>query len=99
MQNKSHINALKNLIGYNIPIYSIVVFSNNCKLKGIRASDPMTEVISFGYLKPITKHFFNQRPNSLTQENLIAIYNKLYPYTQVSEEIKKKHINDIQNKK
>lgn len=99
MQNKSHIKALKNLIGNNIPIYSIIVFSNNCKLKNIRASDPMTEVISFGYLKPIMNYFSKQRPNSLTQENLISIYNKLYPYTQVSEEVKRKHINNIQNKK
>ena len=99
MQNKSHINALKFIIGNNIPIYSIIVFSNNCRLKIIRASDPMTDILSFGYLKPIIHYFSKQKPNSLTQETLISIYNKLYPYTQVSEEVKRRHVEDIQTKK
>lgn len=98
IQNKSHINALKKLIGNNLPVYSVIVFSNNCRLKNIRASDPMTKVISFGYLKTIVTHLLNQRPNSLTQETLISIYNKLYPYTQVPEEVKKKHVENIRNK-
>lgn len=98
-QNKSHIKALKNLIGSNIPIYSVIVFSNHCRLKNIHASDPMTEIISLNYLKPVFTHLLNQTPNSLTQETLISIYNKLYPYTQVSEEVKRKHAEDVQAKK
>lgn len=99
MQNKSHIKTLKSLIGDTFPIYSVIVFSSDCKLKNINASDPMTEIVTFVYLKSIVNHFLNQRPNSLTQENLISIYNKLYPYTQVPEEVKRKHAEDVQAKK
>lgn len=99
MQNESHIKTLKNLIGDTFLIYSVIVFSDNCKLKNITASNPMTEVVCFGYLYSIVKHLSNQQPNSLTQETLIYIYNKLYPYTQVPEEVKRKHAEDIQAKK
>ena len=99
MQNKSHIKVLKNFIGNDIPIYSIIVFSNDCKLKNITASDPMTEIIRLEYLTSTTMHLLNLQPNSLTQETVISIYNKLYPYTQVPEEVKRKHAEDVQAKK
>lgn len=99
MQNKSHIKSLKKLIGDTYPIYSIVVFSYNCKLKNISASDPMTKIVSINDLNSAVTYLLNQRPNSLTQDTLISIYNQLYPYTQVSEEVKRKHAEDIQAKK
>lgn len=98
MQNKSHIKVLKNFIGADIPIYSVIVFSNDCKLENITASDPMTEIIRLQYLTATTMHLLNLQPNSLTQDMLISIYNKLYPYTQVPEEVKRKHAEDIQAK-
>ena len=99
IQNKSHIKALKYLIGNTFPIYSVIVFSDYCELKNITASDPMTEIVCFGSLNSIVKHLLNQQPNSLTQDTLISIYNKLYPYTQVPEEVKRKHAEDVQAKK
>lgn len=99
IQNKSHIKILKNFIGTNIPIYSVIVFSNDCKLENVTASDPMTEIIRLQNLTTTTTHLLNLQPNSLTQDMLISIYNKLYPYTQVPEEVKRKHIEDIQAKK
>lgn len=99
IQNKIHIRALKNLIGTNIPIYSVIVFSNDCKLKNINAPDIMTEIIRLENLTSTTMHLLSLQPNSITQETLLSIYNKLYPYTQVPEEVRRKHIEDIQAKK
>lgn len=99
MQNKIHINALKKLIGDALPIYSVIVFSNDCTLQNINASDQMTEIVTFGYLNSIINNLLNKNPNSLTQEDVTSIYNKLYPYTQVPEEVRRKHAKYIQAKK
>lgn len=59
----------------------------------------MTEIVTFDYLKSIVTHLLNQQPNSLTQDIIISIYNKLYPYTQVPEEVKQKHAENVQTQK
>ncbi len=34
----------------------------------------------------------------MSQETLISIYDKLYPYSQVNEDVKVQHIQNINNK-
>ena len=52
-QNNTHIRYLKKLIGSNIPIYSIIVFSDKCTLKDIKAGSENVYIIQCGELKSI----------------------------------------------
>ncbi len=97
-QNKTHISYLKKIIGESFPIYSVVVFSNECTLKSIEVTDPVTKVIYLGRVLNAVQSFSEKTPNSMSQETLISIYDKLYPYSQVNEDVKVQHIQNINNK-
>jgi hypothetical protein len=94
-QNQTHIKALKEQILEDIPIYSIIVFSERCELKEIKADIPNTYIIKRNdILQTITKILFENR-RKLSETEIENLYNNLYPYTKVSEDIKQKHIDDI----
>lgn len=97
-QNKTHIKYLKKIIGDSLPIYSIIVFSNECTLKSIEVFDPETKVTYLGRVINTVRSLSAKTPNSISQVNLIGLYDKLYPYTQVSEDVKIQHIENINNK-
>jgi len=96
MQNASHIKHLKKLVGQNIPIRSIIVFSDRCKLKNIKTKSDGNSVINRYNLKPAVMQICNHtQTDLLTETEIYDIYNKLYPYTQVSYEEKVQHIYKI----
>lgn len=97
-QNKTHIKYLKKIIGDNLPIYSIIVFSNECTLKNIEVFDPETKVTYLGRIINTVQSLSAKTLNPISQVNLIEIYDKLYPYTQVSKNVKMQHIENINNK-
>ena len=99
-QNQGHIEALKNMgvIGNNIPIYSIIAFSERCVLKKIQTgSYPNTYVINRNQVNSVIKH--NIPEFGLKQQAIDNLYKSLYPYTLVSDEEKARHINQIKNLK
>ncbi len=93
-----HIKYLKKIIGDNLPIYSIIIFSNECTLKNIEVADPETKVIYLGRAIRTVSDLSAKTPNTLSQKKLISIYDKLYPYTQVSESLKQEHIKNVNEK-
>lgn len=94
-QNKAHIDALKNtgIIGENIPIYSIIAFSDRCVLKKISVCSQNTFVINRSQTKKIIKQ--NVQPFGLKQQTIDVLYQSPLPYTQISDAKKMMHINQI----
>lgn len=100
MQNKSHIKHLKNLVGENVPMRSIIVFSDRCTLKDITIKSDGISVINRYNLKPVVMQICNQTQiDLLTETEINDIYNKLYPYTQVNYEEKIQHIKKTVSKR
>ncbi len=98
MQNKTHIKYLKTLIGESIPVYSIIVFSDRCTLKDIKLKSNDIKVIQRSNVTSAVSEICSKvNEKVLTDTDINDIYEKLYPYTQVSDEIKLKHIEDIKN--
>lgn len=99
MQNKAHIKHLKNLIGNTIPMHSIIVFSNRCTFVDITITEPNVEIIKLCYAPTAVKEFYNQTTTDVLSETDIAeLYNQLYPYTQTSPELRKRHNQTIHTK-
>lgn len=99
MQNRSHTKHLKAFLGNQIPMWSIIVFSDRCTLKSIQIHSNDTSVINRYNVAPVVSGIWNQFPyDSLTDNDVMTIYNKLYPYTQVDEIVKRKHIANINQK-
>ena len=97
MQNQTHIKHLKELVGENILMKSIITFSNRCTLKSVKVKSDDIKVINRRYVKKVVKKIYSQaREQVLTTDQVKEIYDKIYPYTQVSEAVKVQHIADIQ---
>ena len=45
LQNKGHINTLKKILKQNVPIYSIITFSERCTLKKVPAKTGFVKII------------------------------------------------------
>ncbi len=97
MQNAAHIKHLKRFMGENLPTRSIIVFSDKCTFKDltIRSSD-VNIITHRNILSVVTKLCDQTKADLLTQIEINNIYNKLYPYTQVSWAAKEQHKNNIQ---
>ena len=96
LQNRTHIKYLKKLVGDEIPIQSIIVFSERCELKHIQLKSNDTRVIKRNAVAPVVSKIYSQTADIFLEEHKIEkIYSTLYPYTQVSAEVKSKHIAEI----
>lgn len=101
-QNRTHIKYLTATLPEQVPstaYRSIIVFSDNCQLKTKIDSSDTEVVIQQVSLQTTINSMSCKTPNLLTQEQVLWIYDKLYPLTQVSDEIKAQHISDINAKK
>ena len=96
-QNQQHIYHLRNMIGEDIPIYSIIVFSDNCVLKDVSVTSSMAYVIQIYQLRETINAIIQYNQQYPQTYNVNKIYNTLYPCTQVSEQIKQHHIESINN--
>lgn len=96
IQNKGHMKYLKNVVGEDINVRSIVVFSERCTFKDLTLKSEDIKVINRYDLTYTIEDLLKHVPEGrLEQKTIDEIYEKLYPYTQVSEEIKKQHIENI----
>lgn len=97
MQNRGHIKHLKSLIGEDIPMRSIIAFSERCTLKEITVTSADVSVINRYSVAQVVTTLFNQYPNALDTEKIDTLYSLLYPFSQVDELAKQKHIQNIKN--
>lgn len=97
MQNKLHIKYLEEQIGFGVPFHSIIVFSERCTLKKIEVRNPNIHVIKRDEVNRAVGSISKRIGVLIAQSRVDEIYAQLYPFTQVSDEVKNKHIADINN--
>lgn len=96
LQNNGHIHHLEKILNASLPIYSIIVFSDEANLKNIRVFSANHLVLNRGLLAQEFKKFHKTSIDTeLTPQEINQIYSILYPYTQVDESVKKQHIANI----
>lgn len=98
MQNKLHIKWLKSILGEDIAVHSIIVFSERCTLKKIECTSPNIYVIKRNTINHLINKICSSQLKVLTEAEIANIYTTLYPYTQVEDSTKDKHIADIKEK-
>ena len=97
MQNRTHIKHLRSLVGESVPIHSVITFSERCTLKNVEVSNNDVCVIKRDKVYETVVMLCSQNENTILNADRIAeIYEKLYPYTQVSAETKQEHIHSIE---
>lgn len=78
-----------------VPVYSIILFGNNCKLKNITISSGYHTIINRKQLVEFITETSNRQPYALSDEIVDTEYNKLAGFADVSDEIKSAHIENI----
>ncbi len=94
-QNHSHIEWLKKYLGSDVPMYSLIVFSERCELKNITLNDESVYVMKRNQLRTYLKKVWEAVPDVLEQATVTQIYEKLLPLTQVDAAKKAAHVSAI----
>ena len=94
-QNKTHINCLKRYIGNDVPMFSIIVFSDRCEFKDVRFFSENTIVCHKHDLSAEIKQLWKSLPDVYTDAQVTDIYNKLLPLTNADEMTKSLHVAQI----
>lgn len=98
-QNNIHITYLKKLLEFDSKIFkSIIVFGERCSLKKINIISENVYVIKINILSNIINNIILKSNTIFSTEEIDLIYNKLKPYTCVSEFKKQEHIRQIKDK-
>ena len=97
-QNRGHIKWLTKCVG-NIPMFSVIAFSDRCELKKITVTSPNVWVINRNQTNRVIREIWKESADILSGEQIEDLFGRLKGYTKVSEEIKEEHIKDIQETK
>lgn len=96
IQNRTHIKYLNTFLGEKVPMWSIIVFSDRCTLKRVQVFSNDIRVINRYSVASVVAGICNQASKDLlTDKDIMRIYNKLYPCTQVDEIAKIQHLANI----
>ena len=97
-QNRTHIKYIGKELPQSLPVYSVIVFSERCTLKKVTKTSANVVVVKRENLSEEISRILNQQEEAVSQKEIDGIYTSFYPMTQVSDEIKKKHIENINNR-
>lgn len=99
MQNKTHIKALAQFLNISISeVISYIIFSQRCELKDVPNSSTNCIILRRPDMLKHLKRDIKVSNIIYTKQEIDDIYNQLLPLTQVTEEQKKQHIENIDNK-
>lgn len=97
-QNANHIKWLKQYINEDIPMFSLIVFSERCELKKISVESPDVAVIKRDSLYAAVRRIWDEKPDVLDKQKCQDLYQKLKPLTNADSSVKDAHIKSIENK-
>ena len=96
IQNKGHIKWLRNIVGDEIDIRSVIVFSERCTFKDLNMKSDDIYVIQRFEVKRIVDDFINcSEARKINQTKVDDLYNRLLVYTQVDEITKQQHVQNL----
>ena len=92
-QNQTHCKVLKNYLPKDVSIKSVVLFSNRCTFKDVTVDSNDVIVAHCREVGGIVRDIIQSSQNH--SANTSAIYESLYQFTQVSDDLKQLHIDNI----
>ena len=99
-QNRTHIRALSDYASIEqSKIKSYIVFSDRCELKAVPPNTSECIITKIDLFLYAIYNDINNRKKIFTVEEVNQIEEKLKPITNVSQEVKNKHIQDIEKNK
>lgn len=98
-QNEGHVKNLQSFLDdIDIPFFSYIIFSERCKLENIEFDSRNCVVINRDKLWLLLHNMIGQNKIVLTVEEIDDLYLKLKALTQITSEVKLKHIEEVRSK-
>ncbi len=97
-QNDTHMKYLAGFIEEEIPLFSIIAFSERCELKKVTIENSEVKVIKRDRLYVTVKHIWDNSPDIVSEQDIENLYSKLEPLTKVDKATKALHIENINKK-
>jgi ssDNA-binding Zn-finger/Zn-ribbon topoisomerase 1 len=95
-QNKTHIKWLQNYLKKDIPMFSMIVFSERCELKKITVETPDVHVFNRDETYWVIRKIWESKADVLSENEIREISEKLSVLTEVDETTKRTHVEQIQ---
>lgn len=100
IQNEGHLKWLQHFLkNDSLPFYSYIVFSNRCLLRKITLTSRKHCVINRYDVFSSVQMNALRIGTQLANREIDALYEKLYPLTQIDEAQKRRHIETVQQNK
>ena len=97
-QNRTHLKWLQKYVGENVPLFSIIVFSERCELKKVEMISSDIKVIKRDWTYATVRDIWDSHEDAVSDEDVEALYENLKKLTNVSDAVKAAHIANIQTK-
>ncbi len=97
-QNRSHLKWMGKYVGEDIPLFSIIVFSERCELKKVTIESEDIKVIKRDRTYATVRDIWDKNPDVLSDEKIEDLYTQLEKLTNVDEAIKTSHVENIEKK-
>lgn len=98
MQNKTHLKWMKQFVGEEVPLFSIIVFSERCELKKVTVYSEDVKVIKRDRTYATVRDIWDKSPDAISDNKIDELYGKLKELTHVDEAVKAAHIENIEKK-
>ena len=99
MQNRTHIQHLRIIVGQDCPVYSIIAFSDQCTLRDIQVDSEDVYVIYRSQIaQTISSINSKASMTALSENDITTLYECMFPLTQVADATKEQHIMHVQEK-
>lgn len=99
MQNRTHIRNLVAFVGEEYPTRSVIVFSERCELKEIDVESADIRVVKRDELRrAVLDVYRSETQDLLAPDQIEAVYQRLLPFTQVGDDVKARHIENIRKR-
>lgn len=94
-QNAGHIKNLERYVNETDRFYSVIAFSDRCTFKALEVESQNVFVLHRREVEKPIEAVYQYCEDIMTQAELDTLYETLYPFTQVNEEIKVSHIETV----
>lgn len=94
-QNQTHIKWLARYLNEDIPLFSVVVFSERCELKKVTVDSQDIHVIKRDRLYAAVRNIWDKSEDKLDEVKITEVSEKLELLTKVSQDTKAAHVAAI----
>ena len=96
-QNRTHIKWLRNHVGADVPMFSVIVFSERCELKQITLESEDVKVIKRDRTYAAVRSIWDSVPDALPEDRVTELYEELKRLADVDKPTKQAHIDHIRS--